>query len=174
MRFMIRDFRRGGLTTRKYWQYCKELQCYQEAWVRLLQAKDLDGLLCPGVALPAFPHGSSQSVASACSYTFFLNLLHFPAGMVPVTRVREDEACYPLAEVPRAQRDYIARAAAKTMKGSAGLPVGVQVAFLPFQDEMCLHVMKDLQDAVKFRDLPSGVCFDREGGRNEMEEGREG
>ena len=44
--------------------------------------------------------------------------------------------------VPRAQRDYIARAAAKMMKGSAGLPVGVQVAFLPFQDEMCLHVMK--------------------------------
>ena len=154
MRFMIKSFRREGLPTREYWQYCKELQVYQEAWIRMLQAQDLDGFLCPGVALPASPHGSSQSAESACSYTFFLNLLHFSAGMVPVTRVREDEACYPLNEVPRAQRDYIARAAAKMMKGSAGLPVGVHVAFLPFQDEMCLHVMKDLQDAVKISDLP--------------------
>lgn len=47
-----------------------------------------------------------------------------------------------------------AEGAAKTMKGSAGLPIGIQVAFPPFQDEMCLHVMKDLQDAVKFKDLP--------------------
>ncbi|KAM3572655.1 hypothetical protein VYU27_005341 [Nannochloropsis oceanica] len=155
MRFMVKGFRREGVPTRDYWQYCKELQVYQEAWVHMLHAQDLQGFLCPGVALPAFCNGASQSVESACTYTFFLNLLHFPAGMVPVTRVREDEACYPLKELPRMQRDSIARAAAKTMQGSAGLPVGVQVAFLPFQDEMCLHVMKDLQDAVKFRDLPA-------------------
>ena len=151
---MAKAIRRAGLSAREYWYYCKELQVYQEAWVHMLHAQDLQGFLCPGVALPAFPHGLSQSVESSCSYTFFLNLLHFPAGMVPVTRVQEDEACYPLDEVPPSQRDYIARAAAKTTKGSAGLPVGVQVAFMPFQDEMCLYVMRVLQDAVKFTDLP--------------------
>ncbi len=31
------------------------------------------------------------------TYTFMINLLHFPAGVVPVTRVREEEAVYPMA-----------------------------------------------------------------------------
>lgn len=154
LRFMMRGLKREGLPTREYWQYCEELQRYQEAWVRMLKGKELDGFLCPGVALPAFPHGSSQQLESCCSYTLFLNLLHFPAGMVPVTRVRPEEACYPLNEVPRAQRDSIARAAGRAMQGSGGLPVGVQVAFLPFEDERCLHVMKELQDAVGFTEMP--------------------
>jgi Asp-tRNA(Asn)/Glu-tRNA(Gln) amidotransferase A subunit family amidase len=30
------------------------------------------------------------------------------------------------------------------MKGSEGLPVAVQVVALPFQEEMCLRVMKEI------------------------------
>jgi Asp-tRNA(Asn)/Glu-tRNA(Gln) amidotransferase A subunit family amidase len=34
------------------------------------------------------------------------------------------------------------------MTNSAGLPVGVQVATLPFQEEKALRVMKEIQDVV--------------------------
>jgi len=30
------------------------------------------------------------------------------------------------------------------MKDSVGLPVGVQVVTMPFEDEICLKVMKDI------------------------------
>ena len=36
------------------------------------------------------------------------------------------------------------------MVGSAGLPVGVQVAALTWHDELCLRVMKDVENAADF------------------------
>ena len=35
--------------------------------------------------------------------------------------------------------------------GAVGIPVGVQVAALPWDDEMCLRVMKEVELAVAFR-----------------------
>lgn len=40
------------------------------------------------------------------------------------------------------------------MSGSAGLPVGVQVATRPNCDELCLFVMKELERTVGFPCLP--------------------
>lgn len=36
------------------------------------------------------------------------------------------------------------------MLGSAGLPVGVQVVTLPNKDELCLNVMKQIEEHVGF------------------------
>ena len=44
--------------------------------------------------------------------------------------------------------DKWAECARVASRGSAGLPVGVQVAALPFRDELCLRVMKDLERAL--------------------------
>ncbi len=44
--------------------------------------------------------------------------------------------------------DVLAQAA---LTGAEGMPVGVQVATLPWQDELCLSIMKDVE---------KGVCFD--------------
>lgn len=50
-------------------------------------------------------------------------------------------------ELPPVQRDSLARAAARSMEGSAGLPMAVHVVTKPYRDELCLNVMKRLQDA---------------------------
>lgn len=34
------------------------------------------------------------------------------------------------------------------MKGTEGLPVNVQVAALPWQEELCLRIMKDIEQAL--------------------------
>lgn len=36
------------------------------------------------------------------------------------------------------------------MSGTKGLPMGVQVAALPWMDEKCFPVMKLIEEAVKF------------------------
>jgi len=40
------------------------------------------------------------------------------------------------------------------MKGSTGLPVGVQVTCMPLQEEMVLNVMKKIEKEIKFHESP--------------------
>jgi fatty acid amide hydrolase len=70
------------------------------------------------------------------------NLLGYPAGVVPVTRVRADE------ETEReTSRDVIPRAARTVESGSAGLPVGVQVVARPWREHVALAAMQEIENA---------------------------
>ncbi len=61
----------------------------------------------------------------------FANALQLPAGVVPVTTVRQGEG----EDVSGDGR--AAKLARANAEGSTGLPVGVQVIGLPWQDEWC-------------------------------------
>jgi len=107
----------------------------------------LDALLCPALGLPALHHGTSVLLNQACCYTFVWNNFDFPAGTVPVTRVRPDEEVY----VSKWQ-DKLTKDSVSACKGSTGLPVGVQVVTLPWRDELCLSAMHIVEAAVNFED----------------------
>ena len=98
--------------------------------------------------IPAHPHGAADDVSVAASWCFQWNLLHFPAGAVPVSCVRPDETGY---EPPAAQNDEFAAAVRAAAAGSAGLPVGVQIAGPPHSDETVLWAMKQLELALAAR-----------------------
>jgi fatty acid amide hydrolase len=104
----------------------------------------VDALLCPPNALPALKHGASADLGPASvSYTAIYALLGWPAGVVPVTRVRAGE----MDRRPRAV-DMMARAARRTDQDSAGLPVGVQVAARPHREDLILAVMAAVEGAL--------------------------
>ena len=65
-----------------------------------------------------------RHVCVSCGLLPVYNAVHFPAGIVPVTTVREDEQVY---TCPAAQKDIFAKKAVQQCHDSAGLPVGVQV-----------------------------------------------
>ena len=44
-----------------------------------------------------------------------------------------------------AQSDMLAGKAVAAMAGSVGMPAGVQLSTLPFEDELCLRIMADLE-----------------------------
>ncbi|MBM4282846.1 MAG: amidase [Deltaproteobacteria bacterium] len=111
-------------------------------WDRLA----LDALVCPPHATPALPHGASRDFALGGTLSMRFNLLNFPAGVVPVTRVRPDEQLRPNP------RGRLERAAAAVDVGSAGLPVGVQVVARPWHEHVCLRVMGGIEDGVKHDD----------------------
>lgn len=50
-----------------------------------------DLILCPASSLPAWKHGAARELNLGGAYTILYNLLGYPAGVVPVTRVRADE-----------------------------------------------------------------------------------
>jgi fatty acid amide hydrolase len=100
-------------------------------------AADYDAVVCPVSALPALRHGTAAKLIVAAAPCLLANLLDLAAGTVPVTTVRPDE------ETGRARsRDPVVRAAIDTDRGSAGLPVGVQVIALTGGEATALDVMR--------------------------------
>jgi len=106
-------------------------QSLLDAWVEsdllrlkvLAELRDYPILLCPVAAIPAFRHGERSwkiegrevQYLDAWSYTAWFNLLGMPAAVVPAGQSPE------------------------------GLPIGVQIAGLPWQEEMVLEVAAALE-----------------------------
>jgi fatty acid amide hydrolase len=113
------------------------------------QAEELDAVICPGFGTPALLHGGSKDLTIAASYTFFWNIMHYPAGSVPIGLTEDHEVKY-----ESGIRDAFHAKAVEHVAGSVGMPVGVQVVGLPFQDEMVLRVMRDLERKIQFHSIP--------------------
>lgn len=108
---------------------------------------DLDALICPPCSLPAVTHGATRQLgpASVC-YTILFNVLAWPAGVVAATRVKEDEQ-----RGRPASRDQVEETGRKVDEGSAGLPVGVQVAARAGRDDLVLGLMAELEARLRER-----------------------
>uniref|UniRef100_A0A674J229 Fatty-acid amide hydrolase 1 n=1 Tax=Terrapene triunguis TaxID=2587831 RepID=A0A674J229_9SAUR len=114
-------------------EYCRE---FIAEWRKL----DLDVMLCPVVG-PAFQIGFPGKLSVAASYTILYNYLDFPAGVVPVTTVtKEDEE-----ELKTYRGHYNDWWDKVFVKVSVGLPVAVQCVALPWQEELCLRFMKEVE-----------------------------
>jgi fatty acid amide hydrolase len=137
----------GYRATADYFRMVERQAEYQRRFEQALDQASggpLDLILCPACALPAFTHGAARDLVLAGGYTALYNLLGYPAGVVPVTRVRAGEE----SERPRS-RDVVEQAARKVELGSAGLPVGVQVVARPWREHIALAAMRAIEDAAR-------------------------
>jgi fatty acid amide hydrolase len=150
---IARDMRSlGSVSTKAYWRLVDERTRYRAAFIAALDAGRYDAIICPADGLPALRHGSSFFLTNAMSYTTLFNLLGMPAGVVAATRVRAGE------ESDREPGlDLVERMARKVETGSAGLPVGVQVAARHWREDIALSIMFALEEHFKARpDYPVG------------------
>ncbi len=124
---------------------------YREAYGAAMDAAAADLVLSPPHALPALRHGASEHlhVANAAAFSVLYNVLGWPAGVCPVTAVRVGEE----SDRPRS-RDRAAKAALETERGSAGLPIGVQVAARPWEEALVLSAMSVIESGVRARSGP--------------------
>lgn len=109
----------------------------------------LDVVLCPSVTQPACPHGMTDLMISQLASIWLFNILRFPSGVVPAGQI-------PLAEerYDSAVQDGVTKRAKQVMENASGLPVALQVAALPFEDEKALGVMKVLEGLFNFHKHP--------------------
>jgi fatty acid amide hydrolase len=151
---LLRNF--GHSDTLHYWQLVEEQMAYQQRFLHALDTDDggpFDIILCPACALPALTHGSSRDLGVAGGYTALYNLLGYPTGIVPLTRVHAEE------EVGRApSRDIVEQAALKVERGSAGLPVGVQVVARPWREHVALAAMQAIEEIASERQDYPGIA----------------
>ncbi|XP_026507706.1 vitamin D3 hydroxylase-associated protein-like [Terrapene carolina triunguis] len=119
------------------------LMIYRREFLSRWRNLDLDVILCP-VLGPAFTLGYPGRLIAAVSSTMLYNVLNFPAGVVPVTTVTEaDEEN--LKHYTGHYGDPWDRRLRQAVEGAVGLPVAVQCVALPWQEELCLRFMKEVE-----------------------------
>lgn len=130
----------GPSSADQVWQMTDRMRHYLDRFSAVLDHGKFDAMLCPPHALPAFLHGTFCHVPQASSYCMLPNLLGVPAGVVAASRVRPGEE-----SDRRPGRDRVEQWAAKIESGSAGLPIGVQVAARWWREDIVLSIMAALE-----------------------------
>jgi fatty acid amide hydrolase len=139
----------GYRDTTHYWDLVEAQIDYRDRFAQALDAGPggpFDVILCPPCALPALTHGASKDLATVGAYACLYNLLGWPAGVVPISRVRENEQ---VGRQP--SRDIVSKVALQVEQGSAGLPVGVQVVARPWKEHVALAAMAAIERAARAR-----------------------
>ncbi|XP_026854536.2 fatty-acid amide hydrolase 1 [Electrophorus electricus] len=125
------------------WEQHKNIEDYISEVIAEWRRLEMDVLLCP-VLGPAYNFYYSGMLTSSLSYTVMYNLLNFPAGVVPVTTVTADDE----AQMNRYRGNFADiwdKLFLKAVQDSVGLPVAVQCVSLPWQDELCLRFMREVE-----------------------------
>ena len=126
-------------TVHEYLYHAGKVIDFRQEFARYWRENKLDLMVMPGFGSQACLHGYSETTSLAAAYTFIWNVLGTTVGSMPITMTREDEEVY-----ESLHNDDISRKLNETVKGSAGMPVGIQVIGLPFEDETVLGFMKTL------------------------------
>jgi len=139
----------GEKSVSEYWQLTAQRTALRRAEFDAWNARQLDAVICPPHVLPALPIGSSGDLTLTLSYMFRYVLLNFPAGVVPVTRVRDDETSW------TGPRGMFGDKCSEALRGSSGLPLGVQVVGRPNREDLVLSAMAAIEEAAQGqRDYP--------------------
>lgn len=101
-----------------------------------------------------------RNILTQTDYVYTYIHTYRPTGVLPVTTVHEDEQHYydtkeTMEQLPKNQRDHMAKLIAGEMKGSVGLPINISVLTPNFEDEKCLRVMKEIEQLIKFDAVPN-------------------
>uniref|UniRef100_A0A3B4XZL8 Fatty-acid amide hydrolase 1 n=1 Tax=Seriola lalandi dorsalis TaxID=1841481 RepID=A0A3B4XZL8_SERLL len=129
------------------WKQHAAVEDYIQETIADWRRCNIDVLLCPVIG-PAYNFLYCGKVTPMLSYTMLYNLLTFPAGVVHVSTVTaEDEE--ELKDYKGIHQDHWDKLFKQAVSGGEGLPVAVQCVALPWQDELCLRFMKEVEQLVK-------------------------
>ncbi|UUO05509.1 amidase [Blastopirellula sp. J2-11] len=113
----------------------------QQSW----DDANIDAVITPPHALPAFLHGMAVELLPSASYALLFNLLGVPCGVVTCSQVGDNE----LSDRTDLS-DPVERSAQRVEFASRGLPVGLQVAARPWREDQLLAIMSKVESY--FRD----------------------
>ncbi|CAI9725356.1 Hypothetical predicted protein [Octopus vulgaris] len=133
----------GCRKTQDIYKLVAEKEKYDKEFADAMQKDKLDALICPVM--------SSIALLIKCpnfgrfpSYSLLYNLLNYPGVSMPITKVTEEDvkATYKA----RSLTEYLVK---KSIPGSVGLPVNVQIMVPTYKDELALRIMKELDSELK-------------------------
>ncbi|XP_007070765.3 vitamin D3 hydroxylase-associated protein [Chelonia mydas] len=148
----------GVGSAKNLWKHHVAVAAYRTEFIANWRELELNVMLCPALG-PAFNKGYPGKLFAASSYTNLYNVLNFPAGVLPVTVVTEaDEE--ELKNYRGHYSDPWDKRLREAVEGAMGLPVAVQCVALPWQEELCLRFMKEVETLARKRKRNVGPTDD--------------
>ena len=92
-------------------------QKFEQKW----KDQNLDIVICPSSYHCAFRNREVEDLSTLAQYWMIWNVAHYPAGVVPITEVLEQEEGYYMDT----HNDMWTKKIRATMQGSAGMPIGI-------------------------------------------------
>lgn len=129
----------GGRGEEFLQKWGQERANYQRELENAMDKANIDAILSPMAALPAFLQNTVDKIGLGGNYSILYNVSGFPAGVARVGEVKENEAV-----ARKSSLDIIERTAAKTELLSAGLPLSVQIAAKPWREDIVIALIKSL------------------------------
>ncbi|OXA40478.1 fatty acid amide hydrolase 1 [Folsomia candida] len=131
---------RGANSTSKLWERLGDRKKMTEDLLTSWKAANLDLVLCPTYPFPAVPHHMPGRLQPSVFYTMIWNLFDFPAGVIKWgTESGEKVDKYDC------QNDMVLRTGKQGAKQATGMPISVQIVGLPFQEELVLRGLAELE-----------------------------
>ncbi|RUS83148.1 hypothetical protein EGW08_009095, partial [Elysia chlorotica] len=139
-------------TMTDWWQLTNQIQDYRHQFLLQWKQAHLDALLCPVFPCAAVKHANENRFLACLTHVGLFSLLNYPAGTVSVTKVTDTDLSHFHMEKFRPEtpletlitQDQVENEADGN-ESAVGLPVGVQVAALPFHEETVLRLMLELE-----------------------------
>ncbi|CAO4369682.1 unnamed protein product [Caenorhabditis nigoni] len=119
----------------------EKTDAFKFKWIKYWKNLGIDALICPSFITPAQPFQYPVMLSTGVFITGLFNMLDCPAAIVPVSPVREKEN-----DKFETKGDFVLKLQAKAIKETTGMPNAVQIVTLPNQEEMCLKVMKIVEE----------------------------
>jgi len=105
---------------------------------------ELDCLVLPILPTTALGIGMGDLTVNMIFYSMTLNMLNFPAGSIPLGLLKD-------TNYKSKYNDKMTKTITENISSSLNIPVGIQVATIPGEDEKCLGIMKMIDNLVKER-----------------------
>lgn len=131
-------------TVYEFWKLTDEIEYYKQEEMDFFRDNKLDAIICPASALTSVFRGLEGEMSIIFSYFGRYNVLGFPAGVVPMRKVKSNELNY--SDI----NDRLFRRMAKSTLKSEGMPVAVQVVASSNNDYKALCIMKLLEEKRNF------------------------
>jgi len=119
-----------------------------------MKREGIDAIIGPTHSTTAFNIGAGSSSAHFAKFTMLFNFLDFPSGSVPVGLAGK-------STMKPIFNDIHYKLFNEGVKDCEGMPVSVQVATMTNDDEMCIRLMKEIDDIYQFNLNHSTKVFDR-------------
>jgi len=126
------------------WNYQQKADIYKNMFFEKWNKLHLDAIICPSFPIVACKLEEINHINVFWSYTVLYNLLNCPAGVVNITNVTTDDISR-LRNYRGHYDDPWDEQIKNANKNSNGMPISVQCVSLPYEDEKCLKLMKEVE-----------------------------
>ncbi|KAK0042072.1 fatty-acid amide hydrolase 1-like isoform X1, partial [Biomphalaria pfeifferi] len=140
-------------TVTDWWNLMKNIGDFKLRFMKKWKEAKIDALLCPVLPFAALKLGNEKYFTGCLTFATLFNVLDFPAGCVPVAEVEKSDNENLKNSMKYKVSTKLERLIVEDQLDpkitNIGLPLGVQIAALPFYDELVLRVMRELEEAVQ-------------------------